>query len=168
MSLTEESLKEIAITVDDISVLENFEDPILDETCTRITFIPKRDNLIDVLSGTKVVKVTIPETFYYEKEGTKVFLNQEFNYSFKINSKTETSAEITVSCLSSAGDLSYSGTKLYYLDNSFTVSCTPKEAYSLAGWTAKYEDGSNVEDNILKTTISEDYKTITVTVLTGS
>ncbi len=169
LKLTPELLDQIEITVDDISVLENFQPPIINEENTTITFIPKRDKMIEIPSGvTKIVKVFVPKDYYYENYETKISLEKDFSYSFKINSTTLTSAEITVSCPASQGDISYTGTKTYYLDNEFSVTVTPNEAYTLAGWNIKYNDETDVEKNILLSETSNGGTTLFVKVLTGS
>lgn len=169
LDISEADLSKIAITVDDISVLANYKAPYFNAEKTKITFVPKRDNLIDVQSGVKVVKVSVPSYFYYTKDDVKISLTNDYSYSFKINSTTETNVEVTVNCPSSQGDLSYTGTKVYYLDNEFTVKCTPKTGYSLTGWGVVYnDDNSVVEDNVLEFKTSEDGTEATVKVLTGS
>ena len=169
LDISEADLSKIAITVDDISVLANYKAPYFNAEKTKITFVPKRDNLIDIQSGVKIVKVTVPSYFYYTKENVNISLTNDFNYSFKINSSTETSLEVSVNCPSIAGDLSYSGTKVYYLDNEFKVKCTPKKGYSFIGWGATYnDDNSIVEESILEYKTSEDGTEATVKILTGS
>lgn len=168
LSISDEDLKRIEITIDDISVLGNFNAPTINEARNKITFVPKRDNFIEVTSGVKIVKVHVPGDFYYLKDDSRVFLQDDYVYSFKINSTTETSAEISVSCPASAGDISYSGTKVYYLDNEFSVSVTPNEAYLLKGWSVKFSDGTLVDENILEMVTAEDGRKLKVKVLTGT
>jgi len=169
LDISLEDLKRISITIDDISILENYQAPYFNKDKTTITFVPKRENLIDLQSGVKVVKISIPADFYYEKDNVKIYLTDDFNYSFKINSTTETDVEITVSCPSEKGNLSYTGTKTYYLDNEFSIKCTQKTGYLLRGWNAIYnDDNSVVEENILEVKVSEDGSEAFVKVLTGS
>lgn len=170
LNLTQEALNLISITVDGISVKEKYSIPKMDDN-SKIFYEPKRDDYIDVPDGsTKTVVVTIPKDIYYEKDGVKVYLEDDFVYSFKINSSTETSAEITISCPASQGDISFSGTKIFYLDDEMSVTVTPNQAYILNDWNVKYNDETNtdVEDNILFTEISEDKKTIKIKLLTGT
>lgn len=168
IELTNEDLKKIDITIDELSILDNYLAPRINDERTTVTFVPKRDNYIPLQSGVKIVKVFVPGSFGYTENKVEITVGKDFFYAFKINAKTETSVEITVNCLSYKGDLSFTGTKTYYLDNEFSVKCTPKAGYVLTGWGAVYEDNSIVEENILEVTTSEDGTEAFVKVLTGS
>ncbi len=168
MDISEEDLSKISITINEVSILDNYQPPKMNEEKNRITFVPRRDKLIEVNSEVKIVKVTVPKEFFFEKDGVKICLESDYSYSFKINSTTETNAEIAVSCSSTEGDLSYSGTKTYYLDDEFSVAVSPKEAYVLKGWSIKYDDGTYVGDDILETSTMENGARINVKILTGT
>lgn len=65
-----------------------YKEPVLTENV--LTFAANTDSIIPVLSGTRVVTVTIPEDFYYKVGDYKITLGKQINYSFKLNNTTDT------------------------------------------------------------------------------
>lgn len=96
MELTDEILALITITIDGFDVKENFEAPIISEDNKVITFLADETNLIDLTTGTKEVKVTIPESFYYLIDDVAVTFRQDQVNTYKINSETKDKLSLVV------------------------------------------------------------------------
>lgn len=177
----EETISNIAITKSDgmseEDALSYYPDPKISDDRKSITFKPDRNNLINIKEGTtNSIKVSFKkDSLYYTvkdgNESIKITLDQDYEYSFKINSTTEDKASIKVNASTSECDLSYMGTKTYYLDESFSVSCTPKTGYRIENWEAVYTDDEgaekSVESSVLLLETSDDKKSVTATLLTG-
>lgn len=169
MKLTEDDLNKIKIYsgLEDISV--NFQyPPIVNEEKTKITFVADRENLINVTSGTKVVNVTVPKDFYYLYGEEKITLQDDYSYSYRVNSTTVDKATINVTTIS-GGEINYVGKETYSLDDELTLSFTPASTYDFAGWMITDAAGKEIEDIdcILHIEPSLDKTAITVKVLTG-
>lgn len=168
MEIKENQLDEIKIIVDDLDAREHFEAPVVNSDNTQIIFTAKRDNLIPVGTLAKIVKVVVPENFYYLADGKMISLEEDFSYSFKINSKTEDKVDLVLSCPAEKGDLTVNGNQTLYLDDEFSVTVKPQENYKFSGWTLKYSDDTPVDDNILSVLSDKDDLTLKVKVLTGA
>lgn len=148
MDITTDALALITVESDGVDVLENFEAPILSEDKKVVTFLPKEENLIPFESGTKNVKVVIPESFYYTKDNTEVtfFKKQVFNYKIK----PETIDKLTLvvgSGNDSWGSMNVEGTVTFNMQQEKDISFTINSDYLFTQWFVK-KDGSiiNKED----------------------
>lgn len=168
MNLTEEDLEQIKISMDNVSVLDNFQKPYLTEDKTQVIFKADRHNMIVLESGEKKIDVFVPNTFFHTEEDANVTLGRDYYHSYKINSQTNDNANVTFDCAAEYGKLSYNGTKKFYLDNSLDVSFTPDRKYKITGWSVKYSDETKVDPSVLTLTASEDLCNIKVTLLDGS
>lgn len=169
MEISEEDLNSIKIYsgLEDISV--NFQyPPIVNEEKTQIIFVANREQLIDVNTETKVVTVTVPKSFYYLYGEKKITLQDDYSYSYRVNSTTVDKATINVTTIS-GGEINYVGKQTYSLDDELTLSFTPVSTYDFAGWMITDAAGKEIEDIdcILHIEPSLDKTTITVKVLTG-
>lgn len=168
MNLTEEDLEQIKISMDNVSVLDNFQKPYLTEDKTQVIFKADRHNMIVLESGEKKIDVFVPNTFFHTEEDANVTLGRDYYHSYKINSQTNDNANVTFDCAAEYGKLSFNGTKKFYLDNSLDVSFTPDRKYKITGWNVKYSDETKVDPSVLTITASEDLCNIKVTLLDGS
>lgn len=168
--LTEDNINKIDISLGGVSIKEYYEDtPTVSDDKTTITFVPRRDKLIDIFTGVSIITVSVPASFYALQGDVQVSLAGDVIYAFKVNSDTATKATISFNCPTTQGDLSYSTSKSYNLDEKVTSTCTPKSEYRITDWEIYYagEEKLPVEKGILKVNISDDKSTIAITVLVG-
>lgn len=169
MNITTEDLTKIKITsgLEDLSV--NFEyPPTVSEDKSKITFIADRNQLINLTSGTKLITVTVPQSFHYLYESNQITLKDDFTYSYRINNQTLDKATINVSTVT-GGEISYIGRDSYNLDDELTITYTPLPTYNFLGWSITNSDDTEItnKEGILQ--ISDTTKqTLTVKVLSGS
>lgn len=169
MNITEDDLSKIKVLIDDFDGLDYFDPPKLSDDNTKITYIPKRDNLIPVGTVAKIVKVVIPQSFSYLVDDCNVTFIDDYTYAYKINSTTETEVNLNIDCPLTEGEISYRGKRTLYLDDEITLKANPKDDYLLNDWSIVYKDNREVVgDDILEVTFSEDYSEIKLKVLTGS
>lgn len=169
MNITEDDLSKIKVLIDDFDGLDYFDPPKLSDDNTKITYIPKRDNLIPVGTVAKIVKVVIPQSFSYLADDCNVTFIDDYTYAYKINSTTETEVNLNIDCPLTEGEISYRGKRTLYLDDEITLKANPKDDYLLNDWVVIYsDDGTYVEDNIVQLEISDDKTELKLKVLTGS
>jgi len=165
MDIKDSDLENISITMDGISIKEFFDSPVaaISNGVTKITIAAKNGKLLEVTGGTKNITVSIPKTLAYIENGVKVSLLSDYSYTYKINSTTTEKVELNISSALNS-TLDGAGTKTLYLNESYTINCTPSEGYEVTGWDV-IAGGSSVFDTILKRTFSSDKRTITLTAL---
>lgn len=134
-----------------------YKEPVLTENV--LTFATKTDSIIPVLSGTRIVTVSIPEDFYYKVGDYKVTPGRQINYSFKLNSTTDEKAEITFTVSPDCGTVIPNGTNKYNIDEEIKIEYSPKEGIDFRGWNIVDGEGNNVDASIIEIKEPEEYKT---------
>ena len=167
MDISQQDLERIKISSGLENLTYNFQPPVLSEDKTKVTFLPDRTNLISLASGTKVLTVTVPQDFYYVYQNKNIELQDTITYSYRINSQTSDKATISIKASEKEGQISYSGSKTYYLDDEMNVKFTPDSSYILQGWKIEDTDGKEISETVLQTEISEDLQSISVKVVSG-
>lgn len=165
INFTKEVLDSIKIEMDSVDVRSCFEAPKISADKKQVTFSANRNKLLDVSSGTKTVVISVPKTTAMEENGRKITLASDAIYGYRVNNKTIDNVEIDLSCSSVQGVLSNSGINKYYLDNEITTVFTENERYQITNWSILSEENENIPETIIKREISEDKKTIKLTVL---
>jgi len=156
-------LDAIEITSGGVSVKENYLGPVLNENT--ITIAADLSNLITVQTGkTKTITVTIPDTFFYEKDGSQIPLASGAKWSFKVNSNTSQQAEITFSASESQGSVTPSSTNKYNIGDIIALSFEAKTGIRFLNWKILDGEGNEPSDSVL---LIEDKKAATtkITVL---
>ncbi len=147
---TLEFLKTIEITLDGQDVGTFFETRKLNENTIEI----ENTKLLDVTGkSTKTVKITVPNTFYYENDdGLKVYLSKPQSFSYKVDSSTNAYADLDFDCGENSGLINLSDEK-YYLGTTKDLKFTPSAGYKFVKWIVYYIDEAG---NYLKDVDDED------------
>lgn len=147
---TPEFLKTIEITLDGQDVNTFFEIRKLNANTIEI----ENTKLLDVTGkSTKTVKITVPNTFYYENDdGLKVYLSKPQSFSYKVDSSTNAYADLDFDCGENSGLINLSDEK-YYLGTTKDLKFTPSAGYKFVKWIVYYIDEAG---NYLKDVDDED------------
>lgn len=96
MNIDEETLSQIKIEIEGISVKENFDAAIVNDEKNSIIFYADENNLIPMDTPTKSVSVTIPQSFNFLEGEDKIYLKEDFVSVYKINTETRNKLSMTI------------------------------------------------------------------------
>lgn len=88
LDIPESYLENIKIEIAGEDVSEYFNKPVLQSFNYEIYIASKADKILDFTSGTKIVKVTVPQNFYYKIGDVEVQMAEDGVLEYKINQET--------------------------------------------------------------------------------
>lgn len=143
---TAEDLNKITIMSGGISYTENFSAPSLSDDKKVITYTAKEDNLISFSENTKDITITVPSSYYYLADGTKVYMEKDVNYTYTVNNQTLTKLEITVNNTNTAaGSLNLNGKYKLNIGEKQNLLFSILQEYAFEKWIVKNADGQEVD-----------------------
>jgi len=145
MTIPDDYLKQIKIEMSGDDISEYFETPVLENLNTEIFIASKADHILDFTSGSKIVKVTVPELFYYElPDGTKVQMAEDSVLEYKINYETIEKLNLNLK-KGSYGDFDTDSVIEKNILESQVVNFSLKENYYFSNWDFYTENIENGE-----------------------
>ena len=137
-------LNTIRVSVDGSSVDSNYSRAISTNkiTLTNTKYLSVADGL------QKTVTVTVPSTFYYKDGSVDVPLENDYSFTFVVNSESTSKANITHAVTANAGTITpTAGLVNYSLDKEIPLTFTPAAGYEFTGWTVTTSSGSAVDNS---------------------
>lgn len=152
----ENDLSDISISISGSDItdpMSYFSEPIISNRT--ITFVAKSNNLIPVAqNSTRTVTVTLPSSIYTVGNYSNVALENDYKFSYVIDSSTSEKAGVYFSynedrgTLKVDGDLPGLAEKRYNIGQTVTLTYKNTDKYYFKGWNVEVADG-NPDDSIL-------------------
>ncbi|MCQ2585678.1 MAG: hypothetical protein MJ185_08800 [Treponema sp.] len=138
LTLTDEDLAKIQITISEDDVKGHFKDPVI--SGSTVTFAANSENLIDFTNGIKTVRVIIPGDFYYlankteDYDGDKIYIGNEVKKSYVINSLTEERTTVNFSAEANTGKITPSGSQQYNYGDKVVIKFEESSTHKFLRW----------------------------------
>lgn len=150
LNLTDEVTLDLIKIVDEFGneiQSTNFLPPEIDETKKVIIFKSNPENLISFEGNTLGITVKVPAVYNYLYENTKVCMEKDTEYSYKINQETSTKLKLSVAAIThEKGSMNLSGAQEFNIGQKQILTVNIKdEEYKFDGWIVQNENGTPLE-----------------------
>lgn len=161
LNLTDEVTLDLIKIVDEFGneiQSTNFLPPVLDETKKVIIFKSNPENFISFEGNTLGITVKVPAVYNYLYENTKVCMEKDTEYSYKINQETSTKLKLSVAAITpEKGSMNLSGAQEFNIGQKQILTINIKdEEYKFYGWIVQNENGTKLEKEIYELYFSFD------------
>lgn len=157
MDIKKEDLSKIKITLDSSGAdLKSFyQEPTItfDDEGTKISYVPKRDALLNIKTTEKIT-VNVPEFNFVYNEKITIPYGSDTTYIFEINNETLDKVQIEFTSYDNEGKIQFKNTSNYSLDEKIINTFEPNDDYNIVDWQVLYDDNKTaVDPNVISYSI---------------
>lgn len=141
-------LNSIKVSIDNLSIDNNFATREILSTDKKIIKLTNTKYLSVADGLQKTVTVTVPSSFYYMDGSVKVPLENDYSFSFVVNSSSIAETDITYAVTPNSGSITPApGLVRYSLDKEISITFAPATGYEFTGWTVTTSSGAAVDSS---------------------
>ena len=141
-------LDSIKVSIDNLSIDNNFATREILSTDKKIIKLTNTKYLSVADGLQKTVTVTVPSSFYYMDGSVKVPLENDYSFSFVVNSSSIAETDITYAVTPNSGSITPApGLVRYSLDKEISITFAPATGYEFTGWTVTTSSGAAVDSS---------------------